>query len=104
VAQVAAVSLQYVYAPVQAVVSGNAIDPTGDVVNMAFIAGDADPGSLDWAVASWEPGGGPSVFLARCLVGPGGAKNLQAGVYRIWVQIIDTPEIPVLRSDTLVVV
>jgi hypothetical protein len=104
VAQIVATSLQFVYAPVQAVLAGNPYDPTGDVVNMAFIPTSDDPGVSDWMAASWDPGGGPSVFLARCLVGPGGAVTLVAGAYQVWVQIYDTPEIPILRSDRLLVV
>jgi hypothetical protein len=92
-------SLQYVKAPVSAVVDGAAYDPTSDTVQMAFTAVGVDPVSGDWKTAGWETISGR--YYARCLVGPGGTIDLAVGSYTVWVKVTDSPEIPILRSGGL---
>jgi hypothetical protein len=101
--QISSLSLQYVKAPVQAVVAGATYDPTSKIVAMAFVVEDAEPLSGDWVSSSWEQSGIPTIYLARCLVGPGGDITLAPGSYQVYVKIFDNPETPVLTSDTLIV-
>ena len=106
VAQISTASLEYVRVQVSATASGAAVDPTGDTVNMAFLA-DADaPVSGDWKTASWETDTStePDTYWARCLIGTGGAVALTAGDYHVWVKVTDSPEVPVLRAGQLRVI
>ncbi len=92
-----ALSLKYVRVPVRVTKNGVAVDPTGDVVQMAFMAqGAGDPAGGDWKTASWEtdPTTTPPTYYARCLVGPGGTATLAKGTYLVWVKITDVPEVP----------
>lgn len=86
-------STEYVRTKVEAVAAGLSVDPTGDQVQMAFMAGTTNPGSGDWLTASWEVTAVTGVYFARCLVGPaGGVVALAVGVYTIWVKMLDAPE------------
>lgn len=77
-------------------------NPTSDSVVFAFTAPGTKPtGSTTWYAGSWEIANGN--YLARCLVGPTGTVTLAAGTYSVWVKITDSPEIPVLEVDTLIV-
>jgi hypothetical protein len=97
-------STQYVQVPVEAIVSGAAYNPTGDTVRMAFMADWARPASGDWNSAIWSHSTAPGIYLAQCLVGPGGGGiALDPGSYDIWVQVTDNPEIPVFTAGTLVI-
>jgi hypothetical protein len=102
---ISSASLEYVKARVFAKMSGAVIDPTADVVTMAFLASDADPVSGDFKAASWETDTttDPDSYFARCLVGPGGAATLTDGIYTVWVKIADSPEIPVKRAGQVIV-
>ena len=91
----AVTSLKYVRYSVTATVNGVPRDPTGDVVQFAFVAQGVNPTSGDLKAASWETvTGPPSQFVARCLVGPGGTVALTKGRYQVWIKITDAPEIP----------
>lgn len=68
-------------------------DPTGDVVAMAFIVGTANPAGGDWVTGSWRTGLSGKHY-AQCLIGPGAAKQLPAGTYRVWMKFTDNPEAP----------
>lgn len=96
-------STAYVQIPVQAYVDGDPINPTSDVVEMAFVTVGADPGVSDWVDASWTtaPAG---TYLAQCLVGPDGDADLARGIYGAWVRITDSPEIPVTLVGILQIV
>lgn len=75
---------------------GSAYNPTGDVVQMAFMAKPPDnvPGSGDWHTGSWAVVGNGAYF-AQVLVGPAnGGVNLTEGVYTVWLKVVDNPEIP----------
>ena len=95
--------LEYVRVRVYAETNGVAVDPTADTVEMAFIAGDANPTSPDWKAASWETDSTtvPATYYARCLVGTGGTVALAAGLYQVWTRITDSPEVPVKKSGQL---
>lgn len=105
---IAAQSTVYVQVPVT---NTEGIDPTADVVALAFIgpygttvqAADYPPTSTTtWHTASWLAGA--ATPTAKLLVGPnGGAVTLGVGGYQVWVKITDNPETPVLWSGPLVV-
>lgn len=100
-------SLEYVRVPIEAKEDGEVVDPTGDMVEMAFIKlvdpdDMGEPTSADWNMAEWETDSGD--YFARCLVGPAGTAVLDEGDYAVWVRIFDTPERPVRRSGTLTVI
>lgn len=85
-------------------------DPTGDVVQMAF---PTDDNPTTWYNGSWDPAGAVdkmpgqgSVYLARCLVGPGGGVvtlTAQAAPYNVYVKITDAPEVPVLKAGQVLI-
>lgn len=97
-------SLEDVMVPVEAILSGSPIDPTTDLVQMAFIPLDQEePAPADLNIASWETwGSGLTVkYYAKCLVGAGGAVALAEGIYQVFVKITDSPEVPVLQATNL---
>jgi hypothetical protein len=96
--EISASSLQYVKVPVAAKLAGAVVNPTGDVVALAFPTPGAPP--ITWYTGAWETDSSAStpVYLARTTVGPGGTAVLAVGSYEIWVKVTDNPEIPVLRS------
>lgn len=103
---VSTASLEYVRVPMAGLAAGQAVDPTGDTVAMAFLAGAGPPESGDWKTAGWDtdPSTYPPTYWAQCLVGPAGTVTLTAGVYSVWVKVTDSPETPVKRAGQLKVV
>ena len=98
-------SLEYVRVPVTATANGNAVNPTGDTVKMAFLQGvSTQPQVSDWQTASWDTPTGTGTYFAQCLVGPSGTITLTAGTWYVWIQITDNPEIPVRQVGVLQVV
>jgi hypothetical protein len=100
-----ALTLEYVLVPVSATALGAPVNVTRDTVKMAFPATGVAPQSGDWKAADWETEPSyPKTYLARCLVGPGGAVTLTAATtYDVWVKVSDSPEVPARLVDTLVV-
>jgi hypothetical protein len=92
--QISSASLQYVRVPISEATGG---DPTGDPVTFAFPDPAAEP--TVFYTGSWSTLNG--IYYARCLVGPGGAVQLPAGFYDVYVKVTDSPEIPVLLSGVL---
>jgi hypothetical protein len=73
---------------------------------MAFMT-SGTPASGDLKTASWETDTTtePDTYYARCLVGPGGAVTLTAGVtYMVWVKVTDSPEVVLRRVGRLRVI
>lgn len=103
VAEISAASLEYVRVPVAAQSSGIAVNPTADVVQLAFMSGRTNPATGDWKAASWDTDVTtvPPTYRARCLVGPGGAVTLSPGTYLVWVKVTDSPEMPVKPAGPL---
>lgn len=99
--RLSSLSLEYVKVPVSATESGQAVDPTDLGVEMAFTTNGNEPAAEDWRAGDWETAG--SKYLARCLVGPAGAIELDDGAYVIWLRVTADPEIPVKRVGALVV-
>lgn len=96
-------SLQYI--PIE--VTTSAGDPTGDVIQAAFVAPNTRPGPSDWQAAFWtgavNPTLQPGTYMALCLIGVGASFTPAAGEYQVYIKITDSPEIPVLPAGTLVV-
>ncbi|GAC1397688.1 MAG: hypothetical protein NVSMB60_07970 [Mycobacterium sp.] len=92
---------EYVHVSVSAVFAGVTINPTTDVVSMAFTVPGTGPVSADWKAASWlvDTSVTPNVYYARALIGPsGGVITLTAAVWDVWLRITDNPEAPVRRA------
>lgn len=100
-----ALSTEYVRARVTAKEAGVPVDPTGDDVEMAFVAAGSEPTAPDWLTGGWETDASvsPVAYKARVAVGPDGDITLPAGRYTAWVRIHDLPEVPVRRVGLLVV-
>jgi hypothetical protein len=97
-------STQYVFIPVQATKSGVAYNPTGDVVQMAFMPqATQSPGNTDWVAASWDTNATSVIYpySVKCLVGPSGVINPGLGTFYIYLKITDSPEVPVLLGGIL---
>lgn len=93
-----------VQVPITARLNGSPnYNPTGDLVQLAFMPGAVKPGNTDWTTGSWATDPGPE-YLAQCLVGPAGAVTLPIGAWTIWVRIVDSPEIPVLPDCGILIV
>lgn len=99
-------STRYCQIPVYATnPDGTAYNPTGDTVKLAFMPKppDANPGAGDWHTGSWVAGAN-GVYLAQVLVGPAnGGVALPEGVYTVWVQVVDNPEIPTEPTGELTI-
>lgn len=70
-------------------------NPTSKTVQLAFPVSGQAPAT--WVDGTWETT--PSQYLARALVGPGGAIQLDPGTYDVYVKITDDPEIPVVAAQ-----
>jgi hypothetical protein len=93
-------SLEYVQVVVQ-VSAGTALyNPTADVVEFAFVNGSAYPST--WYAGSWSQNL-QGQYVAQCLIGPGGTTTLTPGIWTVWVQITDDPEIPVRTAGTVTI-
>lgn len=80
--------------------AGRVLDPTSDPVFFAFLPEvDLQPTGTDWVAGEWEVVA--TTFVARCLVGPGGAKELAPGTYYAWIKISDSLETPVRAFDVV---
>lgn len=103
---ISSLSKEYVRVRVQVKANGVDFDPSADAVRMAFTVNDAAPLSGDWKTGSWEndTSTSPTTHWARCLVGPGGAVTLAVGLYSVWLEITDAPEIPIRNCGLLRVV
>ena len=105
-----AASLQYLRCHVSAAVNGNiAYNPTVDPVYFGFVATSAGTTATvpaSWTLGSWETDtiAGQTAYVAKILVGPGGAFVPAAGTsWYVWVKVTDSPEVPILMVGTLVV-
>jgi hypothetical protein len=98
-------SLEYVAVPItHFTANGVAANPTSDSVYLAFKLRGARPAAGDWIAAAWETDAGPPVqYLAKVLVGPGGAVQLSPGTYTVWAKVTDNPEVPILSGGTLII-
>lgn len=93
IATIPRLSREYVLVPVTE--AGGAV-LTALPVALAFTDG-AEPAEADWKTATWSGDG------ARVLVGPGGAVELAAATWSVWIRVTDTTEIPIRQAGLLVV-
>jgi hypothetical protein len=101
---ISSLSTEYILVPVQATKNGASYNPTGDVVQFAFMPTPTQlPGVSDWVAGSWDTSSVNTLYpyTAKCLVGPSGAETLGTGTYVIYLKITDNPEIPVLVGGQL---
>ena len=107
--QISVLTKQYIKIPLEPIkVAGVYVNPTADVVQMAFVTTGVPAGG-DWKSASWETDATtePDTYTVRCLVGgtgTGATAELAAGSYTIWLKITDSPEVPVQPVGRLEVV
>lgn len=84
-------SKQYITVPVTGTLTGT------EPVHIAVIAATAEePASGDWKTAVWD-----NNTDAKILIGPGTSLALANGLYRVWVKVTASQEIPVIRSGLL---
>lgn len=98
-----ALSTQYVEVPVTAVTpAGGPCNPTADPVYFAFMV-TGQPGPGDWQGGTWVSTSSTNgTYLAQALIGPAnGGLSLGPGTYGIWIQVSDSPEVPVIEADSL---
>jgi hypothetical protein len=94
-------STEYVQVSVQVQVGGTIANPTGDTVQFAFVPGSAYP--VTWYAGSWITTV-QGDFIAQCLVGPENSGVVLApGMYTVWVQITDSPEVPIKPAGSLAI-
>lgn len=101
VLEVSTASRQYVYVTLR-----TDTDPTSATVEWAFAAPGAAPTA--WVAGSWNGAtrqvtGGQYETECRCLIGPGGAAQLERGTWTAWVRVTGALEQPVLDVAQLVV-
>jgi hypothetical protein len=79
-------------------------DPTSLPVSMAVMPYDEEPAAGDFKTAAWLTEGGK--HYAAILIGQDGTGigPLAEGIYKSWVKVTDTPEIPVLESVNYLVI
>lgn len=110
------VSTQYLQIPIT---NEEGINPTGDVVQFAFLgpysnvsqATEAVPTSTTtYYTGAWQSmqpvntSTAPNTYVAIVLIGPsGGVVTLSAGTYLVIVRVVDNPESPVLFSGPMVI-
>lgn len=99
-------STEYILIPISVNKAGAAYNPTGDVVDFAFMPNAVQqPGVSDWVSGAWDVDTSNIIYPynAKCLVGPTGTITLGTGTYTIYVKILDNPETPVLVVGQLIV-
>lgn len=81
-----------------------ATSPTANVVSMAVMPYDEEPEAADFKTAAWVTEG--TSYYAVALIGQVGTGIgvLTEGIYKSWVKVTATPEIPVLPSTNYLVI
>jgi len=96
-------STEYVYVPVEATTTeGDTIDVTRVDVEVTFTTGRIGPVTADWLSAQWAVV--DEVPYARKLIGPrNDGHALPPGKWWMWIRFHAHPEVPVRRTDYLIV-
>jgi hypothetical protein len=101
-------STEFTRIAISATASGVDVDPTADLVEMAFVPQGTVPAAGDWKTGSWEQDVSttPTTHLARVLVGPGtgGVVTLTPGLFDAYVRIHDSTELPVIKAGPVRVI
>lgn len=93
---ISTLSCEYIHVPVAATSAGVDIDPTGDVVALAFVPQGTTPAPADFKTGSWlqDVSTIPTTHFARVLIGPTpGVVVLTPGLFDCWVKVTDNPEV-----------
>lgn len=79
-------------------------DPTSNLVSIAVMPYGVEPGAGDFKTAAWLTEGANR--YAVVLIGQAGTGIgvLTEGIYKSWVKVTATPEIPVLESTNYLVI
>lgn len=81
--------------------TGDVIDPTTDEASMAFVPrGSGNPTDADWKTATWGNSANGWYALA-CLIGADTSVPLVAGMYDVWIRVVDEPETPIVLAGAL---
>lgn len=86
--------------------NGQRLNPTGDVVQFAFMPNpaNANPGVSDWHTGSWFTSTNSS-YYAQVLLGPANGGVVPAptgtGLWNVWIKVTDSPQVPIWQVDTL---
>ena len=83
--------------------SGASYNPTTDVVKIACPVQNIEPIAADWKNGTWDTTVDGD-YIARIMIGPGGDITPAVGVYDILINVVDSPESPILRAGTLRIV
>lgn len=76
-------------------------NPTTDPVSIAVAIVYTQP--VTWVTATWVTVAG--VYYATVQIGPGSTIGaLPVGQYGVYVRITDSPDIPVLQADDVIVI
>jgi len=89
------VSSQYLVSDVTVNLPTGMLNPTSYQVNFAFILGSSLPQDSDWITGAWTTDTAP--YLAQLLIGANG-HVLSTGTYRVWLQILASPQAPVFST------
>ncbi len=100
-ARISVLSTEYVRYGITSYLNGAPYNPTSDPVWFAFTAPGVDP--TVWLVGSWETLTYPTVYVARCLIGPAGTWVSSKGIWDVWIKVQDSPEAPVKPVDTITI-
>lgn len=80
-------------------------DITGDTIQISFPVTKSAPS--EWITATVlgvVPSNGKYTASFRILLGPnGGDTTLTAGIYDVYIKVVDTPEQPVRKIDTITI-
>ena len=78
-----------------ALTSGQLVNPSVDDISVAFMPSSSGlPAVSDWNAAVWVNPSGPAPYLAQLLIGPdNGGVPVASGVYKIYVQLVDFPQV-----------
>lgn len=76
--------------------AGNPVDPSSDIVQIAFVGIGAEPVTGDWHTATWL-----SSEVVGILVGPAPALAVAEGDHSAWVKVTDDPERPAREVGVL---
>jgi hypothetical protein len=96
-------SREYVPMVITARLNGIVTDPTGFPVEIAFTADGDTTAPTSFTAATWDvdTSGATPLYIAKVLVGPGGALQLAVGVWNSWAKVTASPEIPLIPGPQI---
>ena len=97
---ISVLSLETLWAPVDAQKDGQPYDPTGDTVLGATVVHPSQPGEDDWRPAVWQDTADQHRYAIGTQVGPPILQLEPNVTYGYWVQFADDPDTPIIFSGT----